>query len=79
MSSASLVALYKIAPLQAGQETRAVNAIHNVPADGQPSRKSGQSFNCKNWTMDVLVEMQSQGLFHLLKGVCKMTCVRTGS
>jgi hypothetical protein len=43
----------------------------SVPADGRPSRRTGQSFNCKVWLDDVLFELHSVNVIQLTKGICK--------
>lgn len=45
--------------------------IESVKADGTPSQRTGQSFNCKVWLEDVLVGLKEGGIVELKMGICK--------
>jgi len=45
--------------------------IESVNADGTPSERTGQSFNCKVWLEDVLVGLKEAGIVDLKMGICK--------
>ena len=45
--------------------------IESVKADGTPSQRTGQSFDCKVWLEDVLMELKDGGIVDLKMGICK--------
>ena len=40
-------------------------ALNNVPADGNPSRITGESFTCRTWTEDGLRALNAAGIIRL--------------
>ncbi|KAF4948685.1 hypothetical protein FGADI_9460 [Fusarium gaditjirri] len=40
---------------------RATQIIQSVPADGKPSRRTGNAFTCRTWAKDTLVELHDKG------------------
>jgi hypothetical protein len=41
----------------------------DVPADGNPSRRTGQTFTCRVWIGDVIAELGRAGVLELKKGI----------
>ncbi|KND87684.1 hypothetical protein TOPH_07652 [Tolypocladium ophioglossoides CBS 100239] len=40
---------------------RAMDVIKSIPADGSPSQRTGEAFDCKTWVKDVLVALHEAG------------------
>jgi hypothetical protein len=43
--------------------------VRSVPADGKPSRRTGQSFNSRIWWGDVLFKLGEEGILRLEKSI----------
>jgi hypothetical protein len=43
--------------------------VRSVPADGKPSRRTGQTFNCRVWWGDVLFKLGEEGILRLEKSI----------
>lgn len=41
----------------------------DVPADGNPSRRTGQTFTCRVWIGDVVAELGRKGVLDLKKSI----------
>jgi hypothetical protein len=41
----------------------------DVPADGNPSRRTGQTFTCRVWIGDVIAELGRAGVLELKKSI----------
>jgi hypothetical protein len=70
-SSDRLVCLYRIGTIsEENSEKRSFEqAVADVPADGSPSRRTGQTFTCRVWIGDVLMELGKIGLLELKKSI----------
>lgn len=70
-SSDRLVCLYRIGTISREDiESGLVEqVVKDVPADGNPSRRTGQSFTCQVWVGDVIMELAKRGLLELKKSI----------
>ncbi|KAN0119225.1 hypothetical protein V8E51_001433 [Hyaloscypha variabilis] len=74
LTSRSLVALYRIGKVGEGSLQAVQDTIMTVPADGEPSRRTGQTFTCRIWTGDVLVALHNASLIVLTKSIVLIAC-----
>lgn len=49
--------------------SRAREVIKGIPADGNPSQRTGESFSCRIWAKDVLVSLHECGEIVLPKNI----------
>ncbi|KAJ4249765.1 hypothetical protein NW762_012107 [Fusarium torreyae] len=62
-SPMSLIALMKVGNIE--NYSLAEEIVQKVPADGSPSWRTGESFTCRIWVKDALVELHENGLTRL--------------
>ncbi len=53
--------------------SRVTDVIKSIPADGNPSRRTGEVFTCRIWVKDVLVALDESGEIKLPVDVGKST------
>jgi hypothetical protein len=72
-SSERLVSLYRIGKISNEDfGNRAVERVaRDVPADGNPSQRTGQTFTCRVWIGDVVAELGRRGVLELKKSIGK--------
>lgn len=56
----TLVAMIRVSGLRAPVKA-AMDVIKSVPADGSPSQRTGDAFNCSTWLKDAIVALDSAG------------------
>ncbi|KAL2127644.1 hypothetical protein VTI74DRAFT_10375 [Chaetomium olivicolor] len=61
----SLVAMIRIGDLSNDDNEHIMEVIRSVPADGKPSQRTGEVFNCTTWLKDVLVALEEAGVVRL--------------
>jgi hypothetical protein len=54
-------------------ETRATQVVQSVPADGEPSQRTGETFTCRIWVKDALVKLHNSGAIFLPSDICMAT------
>lgn len=59
----SLIAMLQVAKVN--NHSRAKEVIQSIPADGSPSQRTGEAFDCRIWVKDVLVALCEQGVIAL--------------
>jgi hypothetical protein len=70
-SSDRLVCLYRIGIIskQDVESGFVEQVMKEVPADGNPSRRTGQSFSCRVWVGDVIAKLAERGVLELKKSI----------
>ncbi|CAG8958081.1 hypothetical protein HYFRA_00000425 [Hymenoscyphus fraxineus] len=60
MTERALILIWRVGPISATQE-RFEEIMAGIPADGEPSSRTGKDFNCRTWMFDVLAQLEVQG------------------
>lgn len=55
--------------------SRAREVIKGIPADGNPSQRTGESFSCRIWAKDVLVSLHECGEIVLPKNIGRIKMI----
>ncbi|KAK7935111.1 hypothetical protein PG985_000606 [Apiospora marii] len=58
-NSMTLIVLVRVGALKSHSE--ATNVMKTIPADGSPSRRTGEAFTCRIWIKDVLMALHEAG------------------
>ncbi|CAG8983481.1 hypothetical protein HYALB_00000650 [Hymenoscyphus albidus] len=60
MTERALILIWRVGPISATQE-RFEEIMASIPADGEPSARTGKDFNCRTWMFDVLAKLEVEG------------------
>jgi len=66
-NSATLVCLVRIGSVTSVHDAESV--MESIPADGKPSQRTGEEFNCGTWAKDSLVALDSKGVIQLPRDI----------
>ncbi|KAM0322063.1 hypothetical protein ACHAPQ_009184 [Fusarium lateritium] len=61
--SLTLIALIRVGPVS--NHPLAIQIIQSLPANGSPSRRTGEAFTCRIWVKDVLVALHENAAITL--------------
>jgi hypothetical protein len=77
--SIMLVAMVRVGNLS-GTVSAAVEVIQSIPADGHPSKRTGETFDCMVWLKDTLAALDASGIVQLPMSLGEYTalCHRMG-
>ncbi|KAH7240721.1 uncharacterized protein BKA55DRAFT_575654 [Fusarium redolens] len=59
----AMIVIAKVASVTS--ETRATQVVQSVPADGEPSQRTGETFTCRIWVKDALVKLHDSAAIFL--------------